>query len=358
MKPWTKFTILVCTFMVGSCNTADGGLDPALLNPREPALVYLSIEGDNYVLAVHDFEHGTETIYSTEVTIFEFAPSDDGSFIVLAVGNVHDGIDLLRIDREGSRAILLVDCGPDRCSSPALSPSGKRIAFSREVANSNTVSGYDPPRLWTADSTTGDSSELIHDTHLLLGGPSWSPDGRWIAFYDSALDDIRILDLETGAEQFLPSGYGFVGSWSPDGNRIVFPVLIPVDDQFLTSLQVANLITRELEVIIDEENGWEEVGMPSWSPTGEWILIGVQTGEFGVGRQLWRLRPDGSEAQPFLLNPNFVHGGYQWDPTGARIVFQRFPIDDPGGEPEVILWDIDGREKLVAKNAWLPAWLP
>jgi Tol biopolymer transport system component len=328
------------------------------VNPREPALIFLSIEGDNYVLAVHGFEHGPETIYSTEATIFEFAPSDDGSFIALAVGNIHNGIDLLRIDRDGSRAILLVDCGPDRCSSPAWSPSGNRIAFSREGANSNTVSGYDPPRLWTADSATGDSSELIHDNHLLLGGPSWSPDGRWIAFYDSALDGIRILDLETGAEQFLPSGYGFVGSWSPDGNRIAFPVLIPVEDQFLTSLQVANLITRELEVIIDEENAWEEVGVPSWSPTGEWILIGVQTGEFGEGRQLWLIKPNGAEVNPVVVDPRFSHGGYRWDPEGMRIVFQRFLFGNPEAEPEVALLEIGGEEILIAKNAWMPAWLP
>lgn len=359
MKHLIKLIALACTVFLNACNgIINNPQDSYLLGGRDPVVIYLTVDDGHTVLIYDDLDLVSEPLYSTGETIFEFVPSNDGSFIILAIGNTQGGSDLWRIDRDRSNVSLLLDCGSDRCGAPNWSPDGNWVALSREAANPNTLSGFDPPRLWTADSETGDSSELIHDNHVLQGGPSWSPDGRWIAFYDSVLDGIRILDLDTSSEQVLLTGYGLVGSWSPGGDQLVFPMLVPVEDQFLITLQVVNVISQDVEVIVDEGMGWEEVGLPQWSPKGDWILIGAQTGEFGVGRQLWRLRPDGSDAQPFLLNPNFVHGGYRWDPTGDRIVFQRFPIGDPEGEPEVILWDIDGREKLLAKNAWLPAWLP
>ena len=166
------------------------------------------------------------------------------------------------------------------------------------------------------------------------------------------------MDLNTSSEQILTTGFGLVGSWSPDGNRMIYPVLVPDGDQFLTTLQIVDLQSKTIIDVIDEGMVWGDVGSPRWSPSGEWIAIGARTGEYGEGRQLWLLKPNGMDAHTVVGNPNYAHGGYRWDPWGKRIVFQRIPVDDLEGEPEVLIWEFDGEVKLIAEDAWLPMWVP
>jgi dipeptidyl aminopeptidase/acylaminoacyl peptidase len=139
---------------------------------------------------------------------------------------------------------------------------------------------------------------------------------------------------------------------------MIYPVLVQHEDQFLATLQIVDLATKALDVVIGEGMGWGDVGLPRWSPSGEWVVIGALSGEYGEGRQLWLLRPDGTEADTIVVDTTYTHGGYHWGPWGRRIVFQRFPLRDPGAQPEVVLWEIGGEETVIARNAWLPAWLP
>ena len=174
--------VLALGIFLGSCNIFSMGGEE--VGVREPIIVYLTVEDGNSVLISVDLDLHSEILYSTEETIFEFAPSGEGSYIALVVENSQGGSDLWRLDRDGSNATTLVDCGPGRCSAPAWSPVGDRIAYSRETLDHDQGFGFSPPRLWTVDANTRETSELIHDDHILHGGPSWSPDGRWLAFYD------------------------------------------------------------------------------------------------------------------------------------------------------------------------------
>jgi Tol biopolymer transport system component len=206
---------------------------------------------------------------------------------------------------------------------------------------------------------TGQTSELLQDNHLLIGGPVWSPDGEYLAFYDALANGIRILDFAGGKDSVLPSGYGVIGSWSPEGERMVFPVLQAVEGRFSISLHLASLTSQETTVIVNESVNWLDFGLPSWSPDGNWIVVGIQSAEHGLGKQLWLMKSDGSGLHPIVLNPEFTHGGYRWDPYGEKILFQQFNLSDPSAVPEVWLWSMEDEQvQLIAQNAWQPEWLP
>ncbi len=351
------FMVIIC-LILSSCNQGARITNIYPDDEAEPILLYLSIRNKLPALISFNIEMGIETELVTEMEILDYAPAWDGSAIVFSSENSRRGSDLWHITRDGSDIDLLLDCGPDRCATPVWSSTGRRIAYSRETANPNSITGFDPPRLWTADPDSGATSVLIDDNHILQGQPSWSPDDRWLAFYDLVVEGIRVLDLRTSSEQMIPTGFGVVGSWSPDGSQLIFPVLVHQGDQFLVTLQRVDLVTKEIQIVIGESMNWLDIGVPRWSPSGEWIVVGVRSGEFGEGRQLWLFRPDGTDAHTIVEDPNYTHGGHHWDPHGERIVFQRFLLGDAGAQPEVVLWETDWEVTLIASNAWLPEWLP
>ena len=102
----------------------------------------------------------------------------------------------------------------------AVSPDGTRVAF--VVATTDLGENTTRTKVWLDDGpvTSGD-----HD-----GSPTWSPDGRWLAFTsrrgekkgDSTL---HVLPVATAGEVrtvcTMPDGLGDV-TWSPDGRWLAF----------------------------------------------------------------------------------------------------------------------------------------
>jgi dipeptidyl aminopeptidase/acylaminoacyl peptidase len=114
----------------------------------------------------------------------------------------------------------------ERIGEPAVSPDGKRVAFTLirvDLAENRTTS-----TIRLMDLASGEARELTpgRGNHL---HPVWSPDGRWLAFAsdrdEKEGEQLWILPLDEGGEaRRVTSGFGGVGApvWSPEGNRIAF----------------------------------------------------------------------------------------------------------------------------------------
>ena len=96
--------------------------------------------------------------------------------------------------------------------------------------------------------------------------PTWSPDGRWIAF--AMAGDIWRIPAEGGTAEQLTRGpwYHFEPDWSPDGSHIVMTVETGV------GLDIAVLDVDRGEVTLLVEGGGVDV-QPAWGPEGRFVYF-------------------------------------------------------------------------------------
>ncbi|HWO03107.1 MAG TPA: amidohydrolase family protein [Blastocatellia bacterium] len=119
---------------------------------------------------------------------------------------------------------------------PAVSPDGKRLAFSSLN------------KLWIMDFPSGTPRRLT-DSQVGEFMPTWSPDGRFIAYvtWSTAGGDINRIAVEGGRPERLTRRTASYSSpvYSPDGSKIVF-ISGSVDDQ-----RYADLHYRDHDVFPD-----------------------------------------------------------------------------------------------------------
>jgi WD40 repeat protein len=197
---------------------------------------------------------------------FHARPSPDGSRIAFDS------------DREGTRAVFVADAdgehvrrlsGDGFAALPSWSPNGRQLAFVKAEA--------DKPRvwnLWTADVSSGDLRRITSNENGQPWGGSWFPDGRRLAFGHES--QLVLIDVETGARQTFPAPVAnrLVRSpaVSPDGRKIIFQV--PRDGTWMFDVR-----TKAMRRILDDPTAEEY----SWSPDSRRVAFhSRRTGGWGV----------------------------------------------------------------------------
>jgi Tol biopolymer transport system component len=169
-------------------------------------------------------------------------------------------------NREGVRGVYVADAdgrnprrisGDGYASVPSWSPDGRRIAFAKAEP--------DKPRVWNVWVADVDDGALHRVTTHAVGQPwgaSWFPDGRRIAY--SRELELVILDLQAGRSTIIASPRAGhlvrTPAVSPDGSRVVFQVL--GDGAWM--LDLARMMLRR---ILADPSAEEFV----WAPNGRTI---------------------------------------------------------------------------------------
>lgn len=166
-------------------------------------------------------------------------------------------------DRDGVRGVFVANAdgsdvhrvsGEGFASVPSWSPDGRRLAFVRAEPNA--------PRVWNLWLANADGSDLRRLTRHRVGqawGGSWFPDGRRIAY--SVENQLVILDLLTGQRRVLQSPRAGqlvrTPAVSPTGERIVFQV--HHDGAWIADVRTGGM-TRVLADPTAEEFTWASDG--------------------------------------------------------------------------------------------------
>jgi hypothetical protein len=202
----------------------------------------------------------------------------------------------------------------------------------------------------------GDPPDVTQGLGIVRGEPSWSEDGRRLAWCTAASGTV-VLDLETGARDRLA---GCRPRFAPDGSVLTRPARLLTS----TLLRDGKVLLREEELVRPFPPGSEgplDVVGYDLRPDG---LLAVVTVRFEPGRrprrllQLWR----GERLERAILLPelNLPAGAgrlgdrVEFDPTGREVA-----VAFPGAGKEMILVDVQtGSVTLPPTSQHGFAWSP
>jgi Tol biopolymer transport system component len=146
-------------------------------------------------------------------------------------------------------------------ADPSWSPNGRRLAFT----------GRGDYAISSIDTVGADGRGERELGPVFADEPAWSPDGRHILFRDRSNTDLhsRLFLVRVNGRGRTRVRHGLDGerpAWSPDGHRIVFTTF---DNSHLRILDLRGGGPRVLR-----QAGWD----PVWSPDGKWIAFAGTTG--------------------------------------------------------------------------------
>ncbi|MBB4895901.1 Tol biopolymer transport system component [Streptomyces olivoverticillatus] len=299
-------------------------------------------------------------VVRAEPTRYLLGPSWSRDGRALIYADDRDGLlAVRRRDLASGEETVLADGGR---VSPALSPDGTRLACL-------DMSG----RLVVRDLAAG--TERVLATPLggggLPGRPSWSPDGRFVAFCDrnrlnqrfrEGYNLIRIVDVASGAARLhaiaphasVSDRYDSGPAWSPDGRSMA---VISESALWLLPVRGDGTPAGEPRRLTDEA-----ADHPSWSGDSRHILY-LSAGKLRL------LDTSGGTARTLPVTLDYrrpapadtvVHAGRLWDGTGKAVREDvdlvvrdgRISAVEPHRARRAALRTVDASGKTVIPGLW------
>jgi Tol biopolymer transport system component/DNA-binding winged helix-turn-helix (wHTH) protein len=189
--------------------------------PCNNDLIYASIRGSSAALWRVPASGGTPTLVS-DAGLMAYSPSVSRNGNELAYQQAIGKDNIWRLSvRDGRRVpgnATIAIAAKGRKLRPSFSPDGKKIAFESDRLGSMEI--------WTCDSR-GINCAQITSLHGTSGTARWSPDGKTIAFeyHPGEHADVYVVDVAGGAPRRIPTLSGadnLAPSRSRDGRWLYF----------------------------------------------------------------------------------------------------------------------------------------
>jgi Tol biopolymer transport system component len=296
-----------------------------------------------------------------------FGPAGNGAIVFI------DGAGIMTADADGTGTTLLASVPGEVLGGPVVSGDGTRVAYFQYPTTGGHAGAYDVASLAVASlaGTTANTAPIVIDEAIRgASRPTWSPDGRSIAYSyltttaDSS--DRIVVAAADGSTKHLVGDPGLPAAaptWSPDGRRIAFLSEGPRTSRLMI-MNADGSGVRPLTTGTYDSIGW---GMEhgthgvSWSPDGRRIIISAGDGDLVGGpltRDLYVIDVDGGAPERPVATDALLEYGASFSPDGTRIAYLR------GAEaayPDLIVASSDGSDARVVRKgvSWFsPTWSP
>jgi dipeptidyl aminopeptidase/acylaminoacyl peptidase len=262
--------------------------------------------------------HQTSTIQGFSTDGFAASVSEDGSTIAYIAAPVGLGYtQAVVMDADGSNRRVIATPGLD-VSGVALSPDGTQLAIASDIGGSDiyvlnvdgtglrqltTDSGTDQYPQWSPDGSTivydntgrreyqtdvqfSETAEIwsvqadgsaapvrLTHNHVPDNAPSFSPDGRRIAYFHAG--ELWTMAPDGADQQLLTPNGGFTPRWSPDGRTIAATYYVDTSKPLVEFggdvSQRPLCIVRLIDARTGEITNLRNVGMATDTNTPQWI---------------------------------------------------------------------------------------
>jgi Tol biopolymer transport system component len=242
-------------------------------------------------------------------------PATNGKIAFVSSRNGPSG-EIYVMDPDGKNQKNITN-SPASETRPAFSPDGKKIAFVRDFKG---IFVMNPDG--SGQTQILDGPSMGFSSGSITGNPSWSADGKKIAFEGipkGSLDgpDIYVINVDgTGLTRLTtdPASDG-APCWSPDGTKIAFSSIrdrVPGEVNY--EIYVMNADGSNQTRIT---NNTKFDSSPAWSPDGKRIAF---TSRRDDNFEVYVMDADGSN-QTRLTNDPEQDSDAKWSPDGTKIAF-------------------------------------
>jgi len=186
--------------------------------------------------------------------------------------------------------------------------------------------------------------------------PSWSPDGRWIAYshFNPDINDttyvtgLYVIDTSGQNRRLLISGPAYNPDWSPDSKKITFN-----NGDIFTINKNGDSLNQITHI--------SDCYFPNWSPNGKKIAFDTSFQDSTGSNVIWMINPNGKELVDVSMHGIGEMRDPDWSPSMSKIIYSGSHSSDTESQIWSLNLSLDGYINLSANNFVTnryPSWSP